>query len=260
MPTPTVMPPPLIQRHPTPHRVDRSALRLPQLRVRRRLAALLFVWLCLRVPLHAQSGQAPPVDLFALSSASANAVLPPGWQTRAVRGQRLPMSRIIDTSGIRYMRFSGQGQAGWFVRELPVPLIEAAGRLHWTWRAPLAPRGANVAGAATDDAALRVFVVFARHGRFMQRPRVLFYTLADGELMPDRPASPFGVRIAGRPLLARDWIGATGDPFLDYRRIWGSAPPQIVAVGVMQDTDQTGNAAIGDVMNLYWRSENAALP
>ena len=224
------------------------------------MAALLFLWQSLCVPLRAQIGPAAAVDLFALASARANAGLPPGWQTRAVRGQRLPMSQIIDTSGIRYMRFSGQGQAGWFVRELPAPLIVAAGRLHWAWRAPLAPRGASVAAPATDDAALRVFVVFGRHGRFVHRPRVLFYTLAEGEPTPDRADSPFGVRIAGRPDRARDWISAAADPFQDYRRIWGSAPPQIVAVGVMQDTDQTRSAAIGDVTNLHWRSENAALP
>jgi hypothetical protein len=163
------------------------------------------------------------------------------------------MSQIVDTSGIRYMRVSGQGQAGWFVRELPVPLAVSAGRLHWTWRAPLAPRGANVAAVATDDAAVRVFVVFGGRGGFMRRPRVLFYTLADGEPMPDRANSPFGVRIAGRPALAFNWVSAVADPFEDYRRIWGSAPPPIVAVGVMQDTDQTGSAAIGDVMSLYWR-------
>jgi len=84
--------------------------------------------------------------------------------------------------------------------------------------------------------------------------------LADGEPTPDRPDSPFGVCIAGRPELALNWIGASADPFLDYRRIWGSVPPPIVAVGVMQDTDQTRSAAIGDVMNLYWRNEKAAQP
>ena len=209
---------------------------------------------------HVESGPAPDIDLFALTSANPGAALPAGWQTRAVRGQRLPMSRLVDTSGIRYMRVSGQGQAGWFVRELPVPLIASAGRLHWMWRAPLAPRGANVAVPSTDDATLRVFVVFGLQGRFERRPRVLFYTLADGDPAPDRPDRPFGVRIAGRPALARDWVHATADPFLDYRRIWGSEPRQIIAIGVMQDTDQTRSAAIGDVMNLSWRSEHAAPP
>jgi Protein of unknown function (DUF3047) len=199
-------------------------------------------------------------DLLALASAVENAPLPAGWRTRAVRGHRSPMSRIVDTSGIRYMRVSGQGQAGWLFRELPAPLRVSAGRLHWAWRAPLAPRGADIGMPATDDAAMRVFVVFDRHGHIGRTPRVLFYTLGDGDPAPDRPDRPFGVRIAGRPALARDWVHATADPFQDYRRIWGSEPRQIIAVGVMQDTDQTRCAAIGDVMNLYWRSEHVAPP
>jgi hypothetical protein len=86
------------------------------------------------------------------------------------------MSRIVDTTGIWYMRISGQSAAGWFCRELRVPLSASAGRLQVTRRASLAPRGVNV------------------------------------------------------------------------------------AIGVMQDTDQTRSAAIGDVMNLSWRSEHAAQP
>ncbi len=250
-----------MQRRSALRRAERAASAVLFLRgASRRLPALLVVWLCVCPSLRAQSGHAPDVDLFALTAATPGAALPAGWATRAVRGQRLPVSRIVDTSGIRYMRVSGLGQAGWFVRELPVPLIASAGRLHWMWRAPVAPHGADVAAPATDDAAVRVFVVFGRHGRFERRPRVLFYTLADGDPAPDRPDSPFGVRIAGRPALARDWMRAAGDPFLDYRRIWGDSPPPIVAVGVMQDTDQTRSAAIGDVMSLHWRSANAIQP
>lgn len=253
------------QSHRASRRANRASAVAPHARVRWPLGALLVLGPYLCTPLRAQtghvgSGHAADVDLFGLTSANPGAALPAGWQTRAVRGQRLPMSRLVDTSGIRYMRVSGQGQAGWFVRELPVPLIASAGQLHWMWRAPLAPRGANVAVPSTDDATLRVFVVFGVQARFERRPRVLFYTLADGDPAPDRPDRPFGVRIAGRPALARDWVHATADPFLDYRRIWGSEPRQIIAIGVMQDTDQTRSAAIGDVMNLYWRSEHAAPP
>jgi len=106
------------------------------------------------------------------------------------------------------MRVSGQGHTSWFVRELSVPLPVSAGRLHWTWRAPLAPRGASIIAAATDDAAVCVFVVFGARGGLKQRPRVLFHALADGEPMPDRSDSPFGARSAVRPELAHDWVAA----------------------------------------------------
>lgn len=212
------------------------------------------------VPSQAQRGREDDIDLLGLASTRSGASLPPGWQTRPVRGQLLPMSRIIDSSGTRFMRLSGAGHAGWFVRALPEPLLASSGHLAWTWRATLAPVGADVATPATDDATLRVFVVFGRHGRFTVKPRVLFYTLADGVPMPDRIDSPFGVRITGRPALARDWVPASADPFSDYRRLWKDAPPPIVAVGVMQDTDQTRRPAIGDILSLFWRQTNADHP
>ena len=208
----------------------------------------------------AQRGPDSDIDLLGLATATPGTLLPEGWQTRPVRGQQLPMSRIVDSSGTRFMRLSGAGHAGWFVRALPQPLLASAGQLQWTWRATLAPVGADVATLATDDATLRVFVVFGRHGRFTVRPRVLFYTLADGDPAPDRIDSPIGVRIAGRPGGARGWVPASADPFGDYRRLWKDAPPPIVAVGVMQDTDQTRSPAIGDIMSLFWRRTNAEHP
>jgi hypothetical protein len=224
----------------------------------RACAACAVVVLAVQTPLAAQGAADPAQDLLGLEAAQPDATLPPGWITRAVRGQRSPMSRIVDSSGVRYMRVSGRGEAAWFVRQLPAPLRASAGRMHWTWRAPVSPSGADVGMPGTDDAALRVFVVFGRHGNFLRKPRVLFYSLADGTPTAHRTSSPFGVRVAARPADTRDWMMAATNPFDDYRQLWGDAPPPIIAVGVMQDTDQTRSAAIGDVMHLHWRDANAA--
>lgn len=228
--------------------------------LRTRLLPACVATLCTVIDLHSQPTPVGDVDVLTLALASKGASLPVGWATRAVRGRQLPMSRIVDTSGIRFMRLSGQGSAGWFARELPTPLPASSGHLQWTWRVPLAPFGADVARSEVDDAALRVFVVFARHGRFARRPRVLYYSLADGNPAPDRADAAYATRIAGRPALARDWVQAIAEPFGDYRRVWGSAPPQIVAIGVMQDSDQTRRATIGDIKSLIWRNEDAAHP
>ena len=39
----------------------------------------------------------------------------------------------------------------------------------------------------------------------------------------------------------------------DYRRIWHEEPPPIVAVGIMQDTDQTGERAVAEIRRLEWK-------
>ncbi len=124
----------------------------------------------------------------------------------ATRGQRLPMSQSIDTSGIWYRRFSGQGQAAWLVRELPVPLIVAVGRRQTVpTRRSVCVSPDGLISCATGSA----------------RSPIRFRTIDDSGAVRRRGS-------------------------------WQS--------GVMQDIDRTRSAAIGDVMNLHWRSENAALP
>ncbi|MCC7052962.1 MAG: DUF3047 domain-containing protein [Gemmatimonadaceae bacterium] len=182
--------------------------------------------------------------------------LPSGWAVRAVRGFREPLSEVVDSGGLRFLRLSGTGRAAFFVRRLETPLRSTSGRLGWTWRVPVTPVGASAASPATDDASLRVFVVFERHATFARAPRALFYTLGDGD-PAQRTAGRGAVQSinAGRPLAARHWVDVLVDPVRDYERIWRAAAPAIVAVGVMQDTDQTGSAAVGDMRRLEWTDD-----
>ena len=40
----------------------------------------------------------------------------------------------------------------------------------------------------------------------------------------------------------------------DFRRIWGKEPPPITAIGVMQDTDDTGAMAVAELRRLEWQA------
>ncbi len=200
------------------------------------------------------------IDLLRLSQSELNGALPLDWGAHAVRGQLSPKSSILDSAGARYLRLSGTSRAAFFVRQLDMPL-RPGGLLAWRWRVPLAPVGARMDAEASNDAALRVFVVFARRSVFERTPRSLFYTLADGappavSRTAKRP--PIATIPCGRPALAKDWLAVVADPFADYRRLWNEDAGRIVAIGVMQDTDQTGSAAIGDLMDLQWRTVDAA--
>lgn len=201
------------------------------------------------------------VDLLALERSAAGNALPMEWTSRAVRGQPLPMSEIIDAADGRFLRFSGSGSAGWFGRELRAPVPAAGGHLSWQWRVPVAPAAANVDVRSTDDAALRVFVVFARHSRFALVPRTIFYTVSTGqERSRNRQASALATILVATPAATRQWTTVNTNPFGDYRRLWGEDPTRIVAFGVMQDTDQTRQPAIGDLRNFIWRTPDAADP
>ena len=198
------------------------------------------------------------VDILSLQAGAIRSGIPDGWETRAVGGHRLPMSRIVDSSGAPYMRISGAGQAGWFFRDVSRSPALTAGRLQWTWRAPVSPVGADISRPESDDAAIRVFVVFGARRSMLRRPRVLFYTLSDGDPPRVMRNPAIGVRIAGRPALTRDWVMVSVDPIADFRSIWGQDPPPITTIGVMQDSDQTQRAAVADIHSLIWRIGHAA--
>ena len=205
-----------------------------------------------------------PPDLLELARAAIGDAVPPGWAVRAVRGQRAPESSVVDSGGARFFRIGGEGRAAWYVREMPTPIAPARAELTWRWRVPVAPRGVDLRHEATDDAALRIFVVFARRSWFEGTPRTLFYCTGGNEPAGYARASFTSprlhvMRVSGAAAKA-SWETIAVDPFADYQRIWGEAPPPIVAVGIMQDTDQTRAATLADVQSLAWRPRHDATP
>jgi Protein of unknown function (DUF3047) len=228
---------------------------LPCLRLLR--AAIL---LALAAPVTAQT---TALELMDLRTTPSTADMPRGWARRAVRGQQAPTTAIVDSAGERFLRIGGTARAAWLVSKLTMPIMPG-GHVAWSWRVSVAPRGADLRSAATDDAALRVFVIFARTGIFERTPRTLFYTLGSVEPRGYSRASfqsqNLHVIRIGSTADTQQWTDVMADPFADYRRIWGSAPPDIVAVGVLQDTDQTRSAAVADLRHLTWSTQHATSP
>jgi Protein of unknown function (DUF3047) len=218
---------------------------------------------CLLCPL-AASAQRGDVDMLNLSATTVGTNVPPGWAMRAVRGQQAPRATIIDSAGDKFFRLEGQARAAWFVHELPTPIMPGLGHFTWSWRTPTLTQGVDLRSAKSDDAAARVFIIFKRTGLMDRTPRTLFYSIGSVEPAGYSRASfqspNFHVVRVGAMSDARQWTDVMVNPFADYRRIWGSAPPDIVAVGVMQDTDQTRSAALADMRHFTWRQSNASNP
>ncbi len=204
---------------------------------------------------------AEPGDLLGLQSFRSGGELPPAWKTIAVRGHRAPTLTLQDSAGVRFLRVAGMRTAGWFVKRLSSPVPPSATRLAVSWRVLTAPAGADLRAADSDDAALRVFVVFDAHGVFPRTPRTLFYSTGTTEPIGYSRSSFHSralhvIRIAPQAA-SPTWLETDLDPFADYRRVWGGRLPAIVAVGLMQDTDQTGSTAMADVRVLSWTAPTA---
>ena len=192
-------------------------------------------------------------DLLALSSANVGDSLPPQWQRRAVRGSRPPSSAVRDDGGERFLAISGQRQAAWFALDLRPEPLTRDGTATLEYRLPVLPIGANLTIAARSDAALRLYVVFENARRFLPTRRVLFYslgTVSGGERIK-RDDRLCDIRLAASS--STTWQRLTVSPAADAARDCGWQDGRIAAVGIMQDTDQTGARAEADVRALLWR-------
>lgn len=192
-------------------------------------------------------------DLLALSSAVVGDSLPPQWQRIAVRGQRSPMSVVREERGERFLSISGQGRAAWFALDLRSQPLLRSGAATLEYRLPLLPAGADLTIAERSDAALRLYFVFEEPRRFLPSRRVFFYSLGAFGSGPrvKRDDRVCDIRLSAAS--TSEWQRLAVSPAADAARDCGWEDGQIVAVGMMQDTDQTGARAAAEVRSLIWR-------
>jgi hypothetical protein len=194
-------------------------------------------------------------DLLMLGKAELGPGTPPGWEVRRVRGQAVPELEIRDDGLDRVLRISGTGQAAWFYRDLRNEDLPGDRILRWSWRVLEAPPMSDLQRKKADDSPIRVYVVFGNPGAlFGGSGRIIFYSFGNAE--PDGYAAPS--HVSDRMQVIRVdgasehgvWRQHAAHPANDYRRIWRRAPPPITAIGVMQDTDQTGRRAVAEIRQL----------
>ena len=199
-----------------------------------------------------------PLDLLGLGRSARGDSVPTGWKVRAVRGQRAPDAVITDDGGTQpALRLSGAGRAAWFYRELSPPLAPA-GHLQWSWRAVQLPTRADLRDERVDDSPIRVYVVFGTPRRFFGGgERIIFYSYGNAEPVgydaPSHVSSRLHIIRVDGAAEQGAWQEHDVEPLADYRRIWHDDPPPIAAVGIMQDTDQTGERAVADIRRLEWQ-------
>ena len=200
-----------------------------------------------------------PLDILRLADSPIGPGMPIGWQVRAVRGQAAPDAEIRREDDGPVFRVSGAGRAAWFYHELSPQISEAPGTLHWSWRVLQAPLKADLRQKQTDDSPIRVYVVFGKPGGlFGGSGRIIFYSFGNTEPGEYARASHVSnklhvIRVDGASERG-SWQDHTVEPFADFRRIWGKEPPPITAIGVMQDTDDTGAMAVAELRRLEWQA------
>lgn len=215
-----------------------------------------------------QPGGLPPLDAAA------------GWRLALLPRQKPPPTRlqIVEEDGAPILRIESKGSYGHWIHRLAGP--EAlAGQLSWRWRVDRFVAGADLRQRATDDASVKLCVMFDMpldDVSFVERQKLRLARLAMGEEMPaatlcyvwdtrlprdtvlpnaytDRmrwlvlrgPESPAGQwRAEGRVLRA------------DFQRVFGvrgDGKVSVLAFLVGADADNTGGEGLAFVGDLRWQ-------
>lgn len=167
---------------------------------------------------------------------------PADWREVAYRG-RTRYTVGADDSGRVLRAISRDANSALFHR---VPRGQHVGELVWRWRVLRHPEGADTRRRAGDDRAAAIFVL-VRRGLWPGRAQGLLYQWAAGGTPGEERPSPYAPNV--RVITVRvgpagaAWHSERRDVAADLRRVFGEMPERIEAIGVLCDTDDTGDAA-----------------
>ncbi|MGA7104383.1 MAG: DUF3047 domain-containing protein [Candidatus Deferrimicrobiaceae bacterium] len=118
--------------------------------------------------------------------------------------------------------------------------------LRWSWKIGGTIRNGNERTKEGDDYAARVYLVFPR--TLFWRTKAINYiwanTLPKGESLPNAfTANAMMIAVESGDENAGSWVTEERNVYEDYRRLFGEEPPEIGAVALMTDTDNTGGEA-----------------
>jgi hypothetical protein len=196
------------------------------------------------------------------SASKPGSVLPPGWVHTDIKGVGARTRyALVDDEGMTVLRADAEASASAVVSKVRVPATDHP-VLQWRWKVSGVLKNSTPATKEGDDYAARVYVMFdypleklpladrlrLRLARAFHDPDVPAAALCyvwDRSLAPGTMfASPYTSRV--RIVVADSgaqhvgtWRAVQRDIAEDFRRAYGEEPPDVSAVAVATDTDNT---------------------
>ena len=244
-------------------------------RVWRTVTALILVLTagCAAMPAHETADTIALPQVRSFSGHPEGDALPPGWQPWILSRFKRPTAyRLVNEQGRTVVRARAESSASGLIHPLNLD-PHSHPQLHWHWKVDNLIQKADNTQKHLEDSPVRLVVSFAGDiDKLDIRDRMFFdnVRLLTGQQMPyatlmyiwenrapreavidNRHTSRIKMIVAesGRDRLGQ-WQEVTRDIIEDYRRAFGEEPGQITAIGIMTDTDNTGDnvhAWYGDI-------------
>ena len=118
--------------------------------------------------------------------------------------------------------------------------------LSWRWKIDHILRKGDARHKSGDDYAARVYVIFPSW--LFWKTRAINYvwgnTLPKEEMIANAfTANAMMIAVRSGPVETGRWLDERRNIYEDYKRAFGEEPPQVGAIAIMTDTDNTGESA-----------------
>lgn len=177
--------------------------------------------------------------------------------------------QIESTEAGSFLRTESAASASGLVSEHTLD-VHAYPVLQWRWRVENIYENTRVQAKEGDDYPIRIYVLFeydpdkASFGQRIQyrAARLIYgeypphstlnYVWSSATETPDHYPNPFTSRAQMIPLRRGDsqvgeWVVETVNILDDYRRVFDEDPPRIARIAIMNDSDNTGEAAVSSI-------------
>jgi len=166
-----------------------------------------------------------------------------GWKEKSFLGHT--RYQVVRIDGRTALRAESNASASGLVYKRTIDL-DRYPILEWSWKIDHVLTKGDARTKAGDDYAARIYIVFP--GTFFWQTKVVNYIWANRLPKGTTIRNPYTKNVvmvaveSGNDLAGR-WLTERRNVIDDYRRAFGSAPPQAKAIAIMTDTDNTGENA-----------------
>ena len=155
--------------------------------------------------------------------------------------------RVEVTESGRCLRSTAHNSASGLYQGLSIAGVDLT-RVSWSWRVDALQASADLRQLATEDSGASVFFIFGEPSLFNRDVPTLAYVwsatpVPDGTVFGSaRFRSLYYVQLHGPDAVGR-WQQEMRNIAADFRRIFGTAPGTLKHIAILNDNDQTGEAA-----------------
>ena len=170
--------------------------------------------------------------------------LKPGWTTKIFKGET--HYSVVKTDQGQVLQAQSNAAASGLVYEIEYAPAEYP-ILAWRWKIEKTIDKGDERSKAGDDYAARIYVIFPHW--FFPKTRTLNYIWANhlpqNEILPNAyTGNAMMLAASSGPDEAGTWVKVRRNIVEDYRRAFGEDPPEVGAIAIMTDTDNTGETVL----------------